>query len=77
MRSTVFTRAVLVAAGVVLATISHKPAAAQRGNLLRSVAQIEEAQHPDPKAAEPRGETAGRRPPLFGPIDVDDVEDTE
>jgi len=74
-RSTVFARSALVAAVVVLATISHTPAAAQRGGLLRSVAQIEEAQDTYPKAAEPRGETAGRRPPLFGPIDVDDTEE--
>lgn len=72
MRSTFSVRAALAVAVVVAAVLSHKPAAAQRGDLLGSVAQAEGIQPAEPKTTEPNEETTGRRPPLFVPVDEDE-----
>ena len=71
MRSTFSVRTALAAAVVVAAVFSHKPAA-QRADLLGSVAQAEGIQPAEPKTAEPGEGTTGRRPPLFVPVDDDE-----
>ncbi len=72
MRSTFSVRAALAVAVVAAAVFPHGFAAAQRGDLLGSVAQAEGIQPAEPNTAEPREETTGRRPPLFVPVDEEE-----